>query len=34
MRTNNMQLETFTVRVAWGFASTVLLLLVVVFFCW
>ena len=29
MRTNNMKLEAFTVRVAWGFASTVLLLLVV-----
>lgn len=29
MRTDNMKLEAFTVRVAWGFASTVLLLLVV-----
>lgn len=29
MRTNNMKLEAFTVRVAWEFASTVLLLLVV-----
>ena len=29
MRTKNMQLEAFTVRVAWGFASTVLLLLAV-----
>jgi len=29
MRTNNMKLETFTVRFAWGFASTVLLLLLV-----
>ncbi len=29
MRTNNMKLEALTVRVAWGFASTVLLLLVV-----
>jgi len=27
MRTNNMQLETFTVRFAWGFASTILLML-------
>jgi Protein of unknown function (DUF2950) len=29
MRTNNMKLETFTVRLAWGFASTVVLLLLV-----
>jgi hypothetical protein len=29
MRTKNMKLETFTVRFAWGFASTVVLLLVV-----
>src|SRR5271167_4627737 len=29
MHTNNMELETFTVRFAWGFASTVVLLLVV-----
>jgi hypothetical protein len=29
MRTNNMKLETFTVRYAWGFASIVLLLLLV-----
>ena len=29
MRTNNMKLETFTVRFAWGFASTVLLMLLV-----
>jgi len=31
MRTNNMKLETFTVRFAWGFASTVVLLLAVGF---
>jgi hypothetical protein len=31
MRTNNMQLEAFTVRFAWGFASIVFLLLVVGF---
>jgi hypothetical protein len=29
MRTNNMKLETFTVRFAWGFASTVVFLLLV-----
>ena len=29
MRTNNMKLQAFTVRVAWGFASSVLLLLLV-----
>jgi hypothetical protein len=29
MRTDNMKIETFTVRVAWGFASTVVFLLVV-----
>ena len=29
MRTNNMKLEAFMVRVAWGFASSVLLLLLV-----
>jgi len=31
MRTNNMQLEAFTVRFAWGFASIVVLLLAVGF---
>jgi Protein of unknown function (DUF2950) len=31
MRTNNMQLEALTVRFAWGFASIVFLLLLVVF---
>src|SRR5579863_7565531 len=31
MRTNNMQLEAFTVRIAWGFASIVVLLLAVGF---
>jgi hypothetical protein len=31
MRTNNMKLEIFTVRFAWGFASTVVLLLAVGF---
>lgn len=29
MRTNNMKLETFTLRFAWSFASTVLLLLLI-----
>lgn len=29
MRTNNMKIETFTERLAWGFASTILLLLLV-----
>jgi hypothetical protein len=29
MRTNNMKLETFTVRFAWGFVSTIVLLLLV-----
>jgi hypothetical protein len=29
MHTNNMKLDTFTVRLAWGFASTVFLLLLV-----
>jgi hypothetical protein len=31
MRTNNLKIETFAVRLAWGFASTVLLLLLVAF---
>jgi len=31
MRTNNMKLETFTVRLAWGFASTLFVLLLVGF---
>ena len=29
MRPNNVKLEAFTLRLAWGFASTVLLLMVV-----
>jgi hypothetical protein len=29
MRPNNLRLEAFIVRLAWGFASTVLLLMVV-----